>query len=121
MRFEYEAIRDFIILHYHQTECEDTPFWKHIKYMTVPEGLQEKMASFRESGHLYRIDDELFTEVGWLQVMLGQGLQPERYNPMADTLTTDQVRDYLRDLNTILKVTVQKLQPYGEFLKTYTN
>ena len=57
MRYEYEAIRDFIILHYHQTSREDTPFWKHVKNMSVPDSLQQKMDAFRESGHLFRIDE----------------------------------------------------------------
>lgn len=118
MRYEYEAIRDFIILHYHQTSREDTPFWRHVRNMDVPRNLQEKMASFSESGHLYRIDDELFTEVGWLQVMLGQGMRPQQYNPLADTLSVEQVEEYLKNLHSILDVTVAKLQPYREFLKT---
>jgi tryptophan halogenase len=117
MRFEYEAIRDFIILHYHQTSREDTPFWKHVKNMEIPENLQHKMASFAESGHLYRIDEELFTQVGWLQVMLGQGIRPKQYNALADTLSTEQAREYLQDLHTILKATVAKLQPYPDFIK----
>ena len=118
MRYEYEAIRDFIILHYHQTSREDTPFWKYVRHMDIPENLREKMASFAESGHLYRIDDELFTEVGWLQVMLGQGIRPQQYNPLADTLSVEQVEDYLKNLHTILNATVAKLMPYPEFLKT---
>ena len=118
MRYEYEAVRDFIILHYHLTEREDTPFWKHVKHMEVPEGLQQKMAAFEEAGHLYRIDDELFTEVGWLQVMLGQGLRPRSYNPLADTLSSKDVEEYLRNLKTIFATTVGKLQPYEEFVKS---
>jgi tryptophan halogenase len=118
MRYEYEAIRDFIILHYHQTSREDTPFWKYVKNMDIPENLREKMESFSESGHLYRIDDELFTEVGWLQVMLGQGIRPKQYNALADTLSTEQLGEYLQNLHTILKTTVARLQPYPEFLKS---
>ena len=117
MRYEYEAVRDFIILHYHQTSREDTPFWKHVKHMSVPDTLQQKMDAFRESGHLFRIDEELFTEVGWLQVMLGQGLKPESYNPLADTLTTTEVRDYLKNLQTIMQGTVQRMRSYPEFIK----
>ncbi len=120
MRFEYEAIRDFIILHYHQTSRDDTPFWKHVKEMDIPETLRDKMTSFSESGHLYRVDEELFTEVGWLQVMLGQGLRPKQYNPLADTLCSEDVKEYLKNLRTILGATVAKLQPYPEFLKTCT-
>ena len=118
MRYEYEAIRDFIILHYHQTSREDTPFWKHVRHMRVPASLQQKMDAFRESGHLFRIDEELFTEVGWLQVMLGQGLRPESYNPLADTLTSNEVRDYLKNLRTIMQGTVKRMQPYPDFLKS---
>jgi len=118
MRYEYEAIRDFIILHYHLTEREDTPFWAYVRHMDVPEPLEHKMASFAESGHLYRVDDELFTEVGWLQVMLGQGLRPRQYNALADTLSSDEVREYLGNLRTIYEVTVGKLRPYDEFVKS---
>ncbi len=118
MRYEYQAIRDFIILHYHQTSREDTPFWQQVRHMDVPESLRDKMASFAESGHLFRVDDELFTEAGWLQVMLGQGIRPRQYNPLADTLSTDQVEDYLKNLHSILNVTVSKLMPYPEFLKS---
>lgn len=118
MRYEYEAIRDFIILHYHQTTREDTPFWKHVRNMEIPESVQRKIDSFSESGHLYRIDDELFTEVGWLQVMLGQGVRPRQYNALADTLTKEQVDEYLQNLRSILTGTVKRLQPYPEFLKS---
>ena len=118
MRFEYEAIRDFIILHYHQTSRDDTPFWREVRNMDIPENLRDKMASFAESGHLYRVDDELFTEVGWLQVMLGQGIRPQQYNPLADTLSSEKVAEYLQNLHTILKTTVGRLQPYPEFIKS---
>jgi len=118
MRFEYEAIRDFIILHYHQTEREDTPFWKHVKYMEIPKTLRDKMDSFNESGHLYRLDEELFTEVGWLQVMMGQGMRPRQYNAMADSLPSDQIGKFLKNLKTLLAGTVDQLPPYDDFLET---
>ena len=118
MRFEYEAVRDFIILHYHQTEREDTPFWKYVKHMDIPASLQDKIDSFVESGHLYRIDEELFTEVGWLQVMMGQGLRPRQYNAMADSLPSDQIAEFLKNFNALLKGTVERLQPYDEFVKS---
>ncbi|MEM8684625.1 MAG: tryptophan halogenase family protein [Pseudomonadota bacterium] len=117
MRYEYEAIRDFIILHYHQTSRDDTEFWREVRTMSVPESLSEKMSTFEESGHLFRIDEELFTEVGWLQVMLGQGLRPKRYNPLADTLDSKDVSEYLKNLQTILQTTVSRLPEYPRFVQ----
>jgi len=56
--------------------------------------------------------------VGWLQVMLGQCLQPQQYNAMADSLSEKDVREYLKNLNSIMTATVKKLQPYAEFIES---
>jgi tryptophan halogenase len=70
--FEIERIRDFIILHYHATERDDTPFWNYVRTMEIPDTLREKMDLWRTRGRIVRIDNELFAEVGWLQVLEGQ-------------------------------------------------
>ena len=80
-RFEFERIRDFIILHYHLTERDDTPFWRHCRTMErCPRTLQAKMRLYRSQGRIVRDGPELFAEVAWLQVMHGQGLRAEGYH-----------------------------------------
>lgn len=101
-RFEFERIRDFIILHYHANERDDSPFWIERREMAVPEALQAKIDLFRATGRIYREHEELFTETGWLQVLIGQGVAPERYHPLADQLSEEQLSGFLGDIRTLI-------------------
>lgn len=116
MAFEYTSVRDFIILHYHQTQRTDSDFWNYVRTMEIPESLKERMEAFRSHGFVSRIDDELFTEVGWLQVFLGQGLMPESYNMMADAIAPNDIRDYLKNLNSIMTNATKQLPMHQEYL-----
>ena len=94
MDFEFNSIRDFIILHYKATNRPGA-FWERCRDMVIPNSLKEKMDLFRTNGRILRFNDELFTELGWLQVMWGQGLRPEGYNPLADLLSAEQLQEFL--------------------------
>jgi tryptophan halogenase len=80
---EYDRARDFIILHYHATTRDDAPLWDHVRAMDIPETLSRKLALFRSQGRFFREDGELFSEHSWNAVMLGQGIQPRGYDPVA--------------------------------------
>ena len=60
--WEYDRIRDFLILHYHATTRDDSPFWDHVRTMTVPDSLHEKIELFRVSGRIARYTKGLFLE-----------------------------------------------------------
>ncbi len=114
-RFEYEHVRDFLILHYKATERDDTPFWCQCAAMEVPERLASRIRLFRRTGLIFRDADELFTEVGWLQVMLGQRIKPEHYHPLADELETSKFQAFLSDIRTLVDRTVAKLPSHDDF------
>jgi tryptophan halogenase len=115
-RFEFERIRDFLVLHYHLNQRSDNDFWIRRREMVVPESLQRKMDMFRGSGRIYRDADELFAEVAWLQVMLGQGIEPQAYHPLADTLSDRQRREFLANLKTIIQQAVARLPSHRQFV-----
>jgi len=101
-RFEYESIRDFLILHYKATERDDTAFWRQCANMPIPPGLERKIALFRGHGQIFREREELFTEVAWLQVMMGQRIEPQAHHPLADALEEAQLDGFLGDIRTLI-------------------
>ncbi|HEY5347642.1 MAG TPA: tryptophan halogenase family protein, partial [Rhizomicrobium sp.] len=50
--FEYERIRDFLLLHYATTERDDTEFWRHCQALPVTDSLQAKIDLFRGYGRI---------------------------------------------------------------------
>ena len=82
--FEYERIRDFLVLHYIATKRDDTPFWRHCQNLPVPNTLQQKLDQYRSAGRIFRDSNELFTESSWLSVMHGQGVKAGSWNPIAN-------------------------------------
>jgi tryptophan halogenase len=115
---EYEQIRDFIVLHYKLTQRDDSPFWRHCREMAIPDSLSRKMELFRDGGRIFRLSDELFTESSWLAVMLGQGLAPETYDPVANGIPEDQMRRAILALRQSIRQFAESLPDHGQYLES---
>ncbi|MEM7780925.1 MAG: tryptophan halogenase family protein [Pseudomonadota bacterium] len=113
---EFEQIRDFLILHYCQTEREDTEFWRYCRNMAVPDSLTHKRELFASSGRIGRDADDLFREASWVQVMLGQGVTPTSYDPMANGLDDAQLAEFLGNVRTVIERAVASLPTHEQFL-----
>jgi tryptophan halogenase len=113
---EYERIRDFIILHYKATNRSDTPFWRECAAMSVPDTLMAKMALFEEAGHIFRTDEDLFTEVAWMQILIGQGIAPARHHPMADSVSEADLKSFLDSWEEVIDREVAQMPPHEQFL-----
>lgn len=116
---ELERIRDFIILHYKLTERDDTPFWRACRDMEIPGTLAQRIALFRESGHAYQAPDDLFRVDSWLQVMLGQRLEPQGCHHMGRLLAGDRLRGALDSLKANIAGAVAKMPSHKKFLEDY--
>ncbi len=117
--FETERIRDFLILHYHATTRSDTSFWNHVRTMDVPDTLQNKLDLWRASGRIVRHGDELFSEVGWLQVLHGQGIRPRAHHPLADALSESEISDYLEDTRAVIQRCVAQMPSHADFIQAH--
>jgi tryptophan halogenase len=95
---EIESIRDFIILHYCLTQREDTPLWSYCRSMKLPESLSQRIELYRRTGRIRASSGELFTDLSWFYIFEGMGVRPERYDPLMDVVSHDQLRDLLAAL-----------------------
>jgi tryptophan halogenase len=118
-RTELEGVRDFIILHYHLTQRDDSAFWVRCRDMDIPESLAQRMALFRDNAQAYQAPAELFRIDSWVQVMLGQRLQPRGYHQVARMMPPGQLRQALADLKANIAGTVAKMPSHQEFLDHY--
>ncbi len=118
-KIEFELIRDFIIMHYYLNERDDSDFWRDLQSMEIPERITRKMELFRANGTLNQDQLDIFLEPSWLQVMLGQGIEPRDYHPLADSLTDAQLKDKLANTKKTKQQPLPQIPSHDEFLKMF--
>ena len=116
---QFEQIRDFLILHYHETERSDSLFWEYVRHMSVPESLTRKTELFRSKGRIFRFEDELFGESNWLSVFLGQNVWPRSYDPLVDTLDSQQVEKIAQQIHQAIRTTVEKMPSHQAYIDRF--
>lgn len=116
---DMEQIRDFLVLHYKATDRRDTPFWRHCASMEIPASLEHKIELFRETGRVFRKNEELFAENSWVQVMMGQGINPQSHHPVAAKLRDEELKHLLGSLREQVSRTVAALPSHGDYVARY--
>lgn len=116
METEYLRTRDFIILHYHATERDDSPLWHHVRSMTLPDSLSEKLELYRERGIVSMYKDGPFLEPSWHAVYMGQGVSPRRWDPRADQLPLDWIAHTLDDMRGDIVSACSTMPSQAEYL-----
>jgi tryptophan halogenase len=116
---DIRTIRDFIILHYKVTNRRDTPYWHDAATMKVPDTLQHRIDLFADTGRVFRYQNELFAENSWVQVMLGQGLTPQRHHQSADLMGDEELSNFLNGIRDGIKATVAKMPQHQQYVQRY--
>jgi tryptophan halogenase len=113
---EFETIRDFIILHYHLTERDDSDFWNDMRTMKIPHRLENKMAIFADSAAIFNDNNDIFRDASWLQVLVGQGSMPADYHPAAKVPMQDELIRSMQQLLSAKQQPLAQLKQHDEFL-----
>ena len=116
---DMDKIRDFLILHYKVTDRRDSEFWRFCANMDIPDSVQQKIDLFTETARVFRKNDELFAENSWIQVMMGQGIMPKSYHPIADKMRDEEIEHFLGRIEDQVSNTASKMPPHHEYVAKY--
>jgi tryptophan 7-halogenase len=115
---ELERIRDFIILHYN-LNARPEPFWRGCRDMQIPDSLALRIAIFRDYAEVYQSSDDLFRVDSWLQVMLGQRLEPSGYHHMGRIMGKERLGRALDELKSNIARAIATMPQHQDFLERY--
>jgi len=113
---EFERIRDFIILHYKATRREDSEFWNTCRNMEIPQYLEKKIKLYKNSGRIFRDNEELFSEAGWFAVMNGQEIYPESWHPFVDMMEDESLQASMEKVRAAVKKISADMPTQKEFI-----
>jgi tryptophan halogenase len=116
--FEWERVRDFIVLHYWANR-RDGDFWAYCRTMELPATLVDKIEVWRSNGRVFRENDELFGEESWIQVFIGQGIIPESYDPLVALKSDPQIEQFLGNIVATIQRCVDVMPTHAEYVRKY--
>lgn len=117
--FEYERIRDFLILHYHLNERDDSELWRYCRHMDIPESLKEKISIFKHRGYVDSYKYGLFSLPSWISVLHGQNVAQEGVDPFTARTSVDVVSNKLNALLAEIEHGLRPVSTHKEFLSNY--
>ena len=87
--------------------------------MEIPDTLRHKINLFQETGRVFRENDELFAENSWIQVMMGQGIEPQSHHPLVHKMPDDELDFFLTTLRERTAKTVASLPLHEDYIRHY--
>jgi len=82
-----DRLCDFLAAHYHGGGRTTGPFWHALRSANRPPSLDRLLIQFARRGHVGTADEETVPRDAWLALLLGQGIRPERPDPVAQSLS----------------------------------
>lgn len=116
MNLEYERVLDFVTLHYHATERDDSPMWNYVRTMPIRDSLAHKLELFRERGHVAGYSDGLFWGPSWQAVYIGQRVIPKRWHPRAGDIDVDVLRGHMARMRDVTRRAAAMMPTHEAFL-----
>jgi tryptophan halogenase len=116
MNLEFERVRDFLLLHYVATTRSDTPFWRHLTSMDLPDSLAHKMDLFKSTGRIVTYETGAFKLPSWLSVYYGQNIIPQNSAPLPQNLSEEALENILSETKFKISNAVSTMTSHETFI-----
>lgn len=114
---QFDTIKDFLVLHYRLSQGRDEPLWRYFQALELPERLATMTESFRATARIAPGEFDQFRESSWFSVMLGQGLIPEDFDPMADNIDDERLVDHLERVRGSIARAAQAMPTHEAYIR----
>ena len=119
MDHQFLRVRDFLILHYHASERDDSEFWRYTRQMTIPDSLLEKINRFKKNGEVYQYHDGLFQLNSWLAVYFGQHVMPDTWDQRVEQFGPENVNIFLEQIHNTVGQAAAAMDRNADYLSRY--
>ncbi|ESQ75676.1 tryptophan halogenase family protein [Asticcacaulis sp. AC402] len=116
---ELEMVRDFVILHYKANQRGESGFWRDRQTMSVPDSLMHRIEVFAAEGIAWQAGGELFRLDSWLQVMMGQRIEPRGWHRLGQLMKRPQAEGVFRDMKASIDRAVAGMMSHEQFVRQY--
>jgi tryptophan halogenase len=116
---EYDRIRDFLILHYHATERNDSEFWNYVRTMQIPDSLAEKLELFRRRGRVVKYREGVFLDASWIAVYMGQRVMPTGHDLRAEGPTAEGLFRQIEGLRAEIRAAAAQMPDHVRHIAGY--
>lgn len=92
---QLDTIKDFLVLHYHQSAGRNEPFWRHMQALAMPDRIVTATELFRRTTRIEPSQWDQSKSASWFSVLLDQRVAPPYNDPLADNIGDEALTRHL--------------------------
>ena len=113
---DYEHADLFSTAFFVTDDALDTPYWNAATAHQPNKKLWDKIAQFKSRGVNVQYDYEPFNAEDWTMLHLGMGRYPARYDPLADHIPEEPLKQRLNQMKTAIDMMAKKMPPHQIYM-----
>jgi tryptophan 6-halogenase len=115
-----DGVKEFLVFHYRASDRMDTPYWKAVKALELPAGLEQRLRIWKNRlPGMRNIFPSFhgFEAYSWATIALGTSYVPESYLPSLDQFDEKDAQEMFLRIQEKAKELVNSLPSQHEYLK----